>query len=60
MKGIGILGCTPIRTPNQRAPNHQLTISCEICDEGCVQIKMDLAVLFSVKSHEFHITRGGS
>ena len=23
MKGIGILGCTPIRIPNQRAPNQQ-------------------------------------
>ena len=26
-KGL-ILGCTPIRIPNHRAPNHQLTISC--------------------------------
>ncbi len=27
MKGIGNLGCTPIRIPNHRAPNQQLTIS---------------------------------
>ena len=27
MKGIGILGCTPIRIPNHRAPNQQVAIS---------------------------------
>ncbi len=27
LKGIGILRGTPIRIPNHRAPNHQLTIS---------------------------------
>ena len=26
MKGIGILGCTPIQIPNHRAPNQQLII----------------------------------
>ena len=28
MKGIGILGCTPIRIPKHRAPNQQLAITC--------------------------------